>query len=190
MTKNFKVIIFLFIITSVFTFNIAVSKDDSSFKKGDISFQEKDKMKFKKPIEEITTKDIVKEEPVSQDVQKRITDLINQSQNELDKYRTTIDQNYKKVETKVIDVKKDVNNIYNFRDEIEADLNITKWMIISLSSGIICLTTIIIIMWRSVVNVDRKDVDVMFSIEKIKMELKNTQERLKILEDLQKKDER
>lgn len=168
--------------------NASENKDLQVKNKVSISFEMKGETKSDKPLDEITIIDITKGENVSPDLQKRITDLINQSQFELDKYRSVIDNNYKQVENKVLEVRRDVNDIYDFKDEIEANLNLAKWMIFSLSSGILCLTAIILVMWRGVVSVDRKDVELIFSIEKTRRDLKNVSGRLDLMEKLYGKD--
>ena len=55
-------------------------------------------------------------------------------------------------------------------------------MVISLSVGIVCLATIITVMWKGVVNVNRNDVEVLYSIERIKKELRFLDKRLEMLE--------
>ncbi len=147
-----------------------------------------DNHKLSKPIEEITISDIVRDENVNPEVKERIMQLINQSQYQMDRYRSAINNHYKQVENKLIAYRKELNEIYNFKDEMEANLNLSKWMIISLSIGIICLTTIVVIMWRSVVNVNRNDVEVLFSTEKVKKDIRLLSKRLEILETACKKD--
>lgn len=141
-----------------------------------------------KPIEEITVFDIIRDEQISPDLKERITKLINQSQYQLDKYRTNINNHYKQVENKLVAYRRELNEIYNFKDDMEANLNLAKWMIISLSIGIVCLATIVIVMWRSVVNVNRNDVEVLFSTERIKKDIRLLMKRLEILEIAYKKD--
>ena len=141
-----------------------------------------------KPLEEITTLDIVQDDYVPPEVRERITQLVNQSQNEIDSYRTAIASYYKQLEIKLLEVNKDIDKIHNFKDDMEASLNLAKWMIISLSIGIICLTSIVVIMWRSVVNVNRNDVEIIFSVEKFRKILRDIEGRLELLEALYKND--
>ena len=63
-------------------------------------------------------------------------------------------------------------------------------MVISLSIGIICLATIITMMWKGVVNVNRNDVEVLFSIERIKKELRSLEKRVEMLETAYKNNEK
>ena len=149
-----------------------------------------DNQKPSKPIEETTLSDVIRNEKVSPEVKERITRLINQSQHQLDEYRSAMNNYYKQVEGKLIDYKKELNNIHNFKDDMEVNLNLAKWMIISLSVGIICLTTIVVIMWKSVVNVNRNDVETLFSTEKLKKEIRQLDKRIEILEIAYKRDER
>ena len=144
--------------------------------------------RLSKPIEEITLSDIIRDENISPEVKERISKLINQSQYQLDRYRTAISNHYKQVENKLITHRKELDDMYNFKDNMEANLNLAKWMIISLSIGIICLTTIVVVMWKSVVNVNRNDVEVLFSTEKVKKDLRLLSKRIEILETAYKKD--
>ncbi|HSQ97358.1 MAG TPA: hypothetical protein VLL98_01420 [Rickettsiales bacterium] len=141
------------------------------------------KNKEQKKLEDITIFDVVKEEKISPELRQKILDLIDQYQYDLDSYRSIIANHYKKAELKLVGVQKDINGINNFKDEVEENLNLAKWMIISLSVGVVCLTTIVIIMWKGVINVNRNDVEVIFSLEKIKKDLRLTNKRIDILEE-------
>ncbi len=141
-----------------------------------------------KPLEEITVLDIIQNEQTSPELRERIVQLLNQSQYEIDKYRTTISAHYKQVENKLFEFRKELNKLYDFRDNMEINLNLAKWMIISLSVGIVCLTTIVIVMWKSVVNVNRNDVEVIYSNEQLKKKLRAQEKRIELLEIAYKRD--
>lgn len=142
----------------------------------------------KKPLEQITLLDVLENEDVSPELKQRIVNLLDQSQYEIDKYRSVMNNYYKQVETKLLEFKSEINGIQDFRSKMELTLDLSKWMIISLSIGIICLTLIVIIMWRSVINVNRNDVEVIFMVEKFKKELKILDTRIDTIEVLIKKD--
>lgn len=139
-----------------------------------------------KPLEEITVLDIVQDEDASPELRGRITKLVDQSQYEMDRYRTTISNHYKQVEARLVGFTKELDKFHSFRDDMEAHLGLSKLMIISLSVGIVCLTAIVIVMWKSVVNVNRNDVEVIFSAEKVRKELKIINKRLDMLETVYK----
>ena len=63
-------------------------------------------------------------------------------------------------------------------------------MVISLSVGIVCLATIITMMWKGVVNVNRNDVEVLYSIERIKKDLRSLEKRVEMLETAYKNEKR
>jgi hypothetical protein len=139
-------------------------------------------------LEEVTMFDILNGEKISPELRNKILELIDQYQYDLDSYRSIISNHYRQAELKIVGVQKDINGINNFKDEMEQNLDLAKWMIISLSVGIVCLTTIVIVMWRSVINVNRSDVEVIFSLENIKRELKVYDKRLDNLEGAHKND--
>lgn len=136
-----------------------------------------------KKLEDVTIFDVVQGEDVSPELRSKIVELIDRYQNDLDSYRSIIANHYKKAELKLVGVQKDINGINNFKDEVEENLDLAKWMIISLSVGVVCLTAIVIIMWKSVVNVNRSDMEVIFSLEKVKKDLRVNSRRLDILEE-------
>ncbi len=141
-----------------------------------------------KPIEEITVLDILQDEKTSPELKERIKTLLNQSQYEIDRYRTTINNHYKQVNTKLLELKKEINKLHDFKDNMEVNLSLAKWMIISLSVGIICLTTIVLVMWKSVVNVNRNDVETIYSNEQLRKKLRAQEKRIELLEIAYKRD--
>ena len=143
-----------------------------------------------KKIEETTIFDIIKGEKVSPELKTRILNLLDNYQLSLDSYRKIIEMEYRKSGMQIFGIRKDLNKMYEFHSKLESNLDIAKWMIISLSVGIICLTFIVIVMWRSVVNVNRNDVEVIFSLEKFKKDLKFTNSKIENLEDKIKNNER
>ena len=79
-----------------------------------------------KPIEEITVLDIIKNEQTSPELKERIVQLLNQSQYEIDKYRTTMSSHYKQVELKMQEFKEDLNRLQTSKDELEVNLGLAK----------------------------------------------------------------
>jgi len=137
-----------------------------------------------KKLEDITIFDVIDGEKVSPELKNKILELMDQYQYDLDSYRSVISNRYKQAELKIVDIQKDINNLGNFKDEMEQNLSLAKWMIISLSVGIICLTSIVISMWKNIMNVNKNDIEVIFSLEKIKKDIKSINKRLKTLEGL------
>ena len=106
------------------------------------------------------------------------------------KYNSYIDKHSRTTDNKFIEIDKNINNLKSFTEELEANFSLAKWMVISLSIGIICLATIITMMWKGVVNVNRNDVEVLFSIERIKKELRSLEKRVEMLETAYKNNEK
>ena len=138
----------------------------------------------RKRLEDITVFDVIDGEKISPELRKNILNLIDRYQYDLDSYRTIIANRYKKTELKIVKLQRNIDDMNDFRDEMEQNLNLAKWMIISLSIGIICLTTIVITMWRNIMNVNKNDIEVIFSLEKSKKDLKSINDRIKKLEEL------
>ncbi|MDD2840102.1 MAG: hypothetical protein PHY80_03155 [Rickettsiales bacterium] len=137
-----------------------------------------------KKLEDITIFDVIGGERVSSELKNKVSGLVDQYQYELDGYRSIIANRYKQADLRIVGLQKDINNMNNFKDEMEQNLNLAKWMIISLSVGIICLTSIVVTMWKNIMSVNKNDVEVIFSLEKIKKDLKVLNGRIKLLEGL------
>lgn len=135
-----------------------------------------------KNIKSINALDVIGDEKVSPELRKRVADTLNKAQYEFDKYNSYIDNHTRSTDNKFINVEKEINALKTFTEELEANFSLAKWMVISLSIGIICLSTIITIMWKGVVNVNRNDVEVLYSIERIKKELRSLEKRVEMLE--------
>lgn len=143
-----------------------------------------------KNIKLITVLDVVGDENVSPELRKRVTTTLNKAQYEFDKYESYINNHTKSTDHKFIDVEKELNNLKTFTEELEANFDLAKWMVISLSVGIVCLATIITMMWKGVVNVNRNDVEVLYSIERIKKDLRSLEKRVEMLEIAYKNEKR
>lgn len=141
-----------------------------------------DKKGLNKNVQFITVLDIVQDEQITPELKGRITETLNRTQYEFDKYNTYIDKHGRNTDNKFIEVERNINNLKTFTEELEANFSLAKWMVISLSIGIICLATIITMMWKGVVNVNRNDVEVLFSIERAKKELRSLEKRVEMLE--------
>ncbi len=135
-----------------------------------------------KNIKSITALDVIGDEKVSPELRKRVTDTLNKAQYEFDKYNSYIDNHTKNADNQFIKIEREINDLKSFTEELEANFSLAKWMVISLSVGIVCLATIITVMWKGVVNVNRNDVEVLYSIERIKKELRFLDKRLEMLE--------
>ena len=149
-----------------------------------------DKKGLNKNIQFITVLDIIQDEEITPELKGRITDALNKTQYEFDKYNSYIDKHSRATDNKFIEIDKNINTLKSFTEELEANFSLAKWMVISLSIGIICLATIITMMWKGVVNVNRNDVEVLFSIERIKKELRSLEKRVEMLETAYKNDEK
>lgn len=178
--KNIKTILFSFIFAIMFFMNNALSEVNKTQNYTDIAIDSVGDAEQSKAIKEIFQND----ERISSELKNNILELIDQYQYDLDNYRSVIAGRYKQAELKIVELQRDINNMNNFEDEMEQNLHLAKWMIISLSIGIVCLTSIVITMWRSIINVNKNDVEVIFSLEKIKKDLKSLSERMKVLEEL------
>lgn len=139
-----------------------------------------------KNIKSITALDVIGDEKVSPELRKRVTDTLNKAQYEFDKYNSYIDNHTRSTDNKFINVEKEINALKTFTEELEANFSLAKWMVISLSIGIICLSAIITIMWKGVVNVNRNDVEVIYSIERVKRQLRSLEKRVEMLETVYK----
>lgn len=139
-----------------------------------------------KNIKSITALDVIGDEKVSPELRKRVTDTLNKAQYEFDKYNSYIDNHTRSTDNKFINVEKEINALKSFTEELEANFSLAKWMVISLSIGIICLSAIITIMWKGVVNVNRNDVEVIYSIERVKRQLRSLEKRVEMLETVYK----
>ena len=143
-----------------------------------------------KNIKLITVLDIIGDEDVSSEMRKRVTTTLNKAQYEFDKYESYINNHTKTTDNKFINVERELNNLKTFTEELEANFSLAKWMVISLSVGIVCLATIITMMWKGVVNVNRNDVEVLYSIERIKKDLRSLEKRVEMLEIAYKNEKR
>lgn len=143
-----------------------------------------------KPLEALTVQDILQDEEVSPDLKQRMTNALEEAQYGLDKYRTIISNHSKQVDVKLLEFRNELNTLNSVKDKMEINLSLAKWMVISLAVGIICLTTIVIIMWRSVVNVNRNDVELIYSIEKFKKDIKSLLQRVEMIEKVIKEDDK
>ena len=143
-----------------------------------------------KPLEALTVQDILQNEEVSPDLKQRMTDALEEAQYGLDKYRTIISNHSKQVDVKLLEFRNELNALNSVKDKMDINLSLTKWMVISLAVGIVCLTTIVIIMWRSVVNVNRNNVELIYSIEKFKKDIKSLVQRVEMIEKVIKEDDK
>lgn len=143
-----------------------------------------------KPLEALTVQDILQDEEVSPDLKQRMTNALEEAQYGLDKYRTIISNHSKQVDVKLLEFRNELNTLNSVKDKMEINLSLAKWMVISLAVGIVCLTTIVIIMWRSVVNVNRNDVELIYSIEKFKKDIKSLVQRVEMIEKVIKEDDK
>ncbi len=175
--------LFLFILFVFFSFSfIAKAEQEGALNT--------DKKGLNKNIQFITVLDIIQDEKITPELKGRITDALNKTQYEFDKYNSYIDKHSRTTDNKFIEIDKNINNLKSFTEELEANFSLAKWMVISLSIGIICLATIITMMWKGVVNVNRNDVEVLFSIERIKKELRSLEKRVEMLETAYKNNEK
>lgn len=196
-----SVFLIVFFIDDVFAGSTKVQKDESenvrynnieenfnhlnnNIEQSNNIIQEIFKNSERKSVEDITIFDVIDGERVSPKLKKNILQLIDQYQYDLDSYRSILANRYKQAELKIVKLQKGINDMSNFRDEMEQNLSLAKWMIISLSIGIICLTSIVIVMWRNIMNVNKNDIEVIFSLEKSKKDLKSLNDRIKKLEGL------
>ena len=140
-----------------------------------------------KPIEEITVLDIIKNEQTSPELKERIVQLLNQSQYEIDKYRTTMSSHYKQVELKMQEFKEDLNRLQTSKDELEVNLGLAKWMIISLSVGIVCLISVVLVIWKNFLNTSKNDVEIIYSQDQFRKKIKTLEKRVELLEEIFKK---
>lgn len=143
-----------------------------------------------KDIKVINVLDVIGDEEVSPELRKRVTTTLNKAQYEFDKYESYINNHTKNTDNKFINVEKEINDLKTFTEELEANFSLAKWMVISLSVGIVCLATIITMMWKGVVNVNRNDVEVLYSIERIKKDLRSLEKRVEMLETAYKNEKR
>ena len=140
-----------------------------------------------KSFDEITLGDVIQKDSVSDDTKRRIQLLLDESHTQLDSYRTANANHYKQVESQLLEINKRINKIQDFYDEMESSLHLAKWIIISLSVGILCYTAIIIAMWRNIVVINKSDVKLIFSADKIKKYIKLLEKRVDMLEIIFKK---
>ena len=170
--------------------DMASKSSDSNIKNIQEDFDIGTKNGVDKNIKEINVLDVIGDENVSPELRKRVTTTLNKAQYEFDKYESYINNHTKSTDNKFIDVEKELNNLKTFTEELEANFDLAKWMVISLSVGIVCLATIITMMWKGVVNVNRNDVEVLYSIERIKKDLRSLEKRVEMLEIAYKNEKR
>lgn len=170
--------------------DIASKNSDSNIKNIQEDFDIDTKNGVDKNIKVINVLDVIGDENVSPELRKRVTTTLNKAQYEFDKYESYINNHTKSTDNKFIDVEKELNNLKTFTEELEANFDLAKWMVISLSVGIVCLATIITMMWKGVVNVNRNDVEVLYSIERIKKDLRSLEKRVEMLEIAYKNEKR
>jgi len=132
-------------------------------------------------IEDLRLSDIIGNEEVSEELKFKIKEIISIAQNELDSYRTAMKNNYKTMTRRLLEVKRELNRVQDFKDEAEYDLEVSRWMILTLSMGVICLTFLIVIMWRSVSNIGKNEIEVLFAYEDLKKNLGNLAEQIDLL---------
>ena len=135
--------------------DMASKNSDSNIKNIQEDFDIGTKNGVDKNIKVINVLDVIGDENVSPELRKRVTTTLNKAQYEFDKYESYINNHTKSTDNKFIDVEKELNNLKTFTEELEANFDLAKWMVISLSVGIVCLATIITMMWKGVVNVKR-----------------------------------
>lgn len=170
--------------------DMASKNSDSNIKNIQEDFDIGTKNGVDKNIKVINVLDVIGDENVSPELRKRVTTTLNKAQYEFDKYESYINNHTKSTDNKFIDVEKELNNLKTFTEELEANFDLAKWMVISLSVGIVCLATIITMMWKGVVNVNRNDVEVLYSIERIKKDLRSLEKRVEMLEIAYKNEKR
>ena len=170
--------------------DMASKSSDSNIKNIQEDFDIGTKNGVNKNIKVINVLDVIGDENVSPELRKRVTTTLNKAQYEFDKYESYINNHTKSTDNKFIDVEKELNNLKTFTEELEANFDLAKWMVISLSVGIVCLATIITMMWKGVVNVNRNDVEVLYSIERIKKDLRSLEKRVEMLEIAYKNEKR
>jgi hypothetical protein len=160
---------------------------DTEFKK-EITDEELEKVleriengKTASKIEEMRLSDIIGTEEISEELKYKIKQMLNTAQQELDNYRSTMKSNYRTMTRKLLDVKKELNRVQNFKDEAEYDLEVSRWMILTLSMGVICLTFLIVIMWRSVTNIGKNEIEVLFAYEDLKKNIGKINEQIDLL---------
>lgn len=170
--------------------DMASKSSDSNIKNIQEDFDIGTKNGVDKNIKVINVLDVIGDENVSPELRKRVTTTLNKAQYEFDKYESYINNHTKSTDNKFIDVEKELNNLKTFTEELEANFDLAKWMVISLSVGIVCLATIITMMWKGVVNVNRNDVEVLYSIERVKRDLRSLEKRVEMLEIAYKNEKR
>lgn len=170
--------------------DMASKNSDSNIKNIQEDFDIGTKNGVDKNIKVINVLDVIGDENVSPELRKRVTTTLNKAQYEFDKYESYINNHTKSTDNKFIDVEKELNNLKTFTEELEANFDLAKWMVISLSVGIVCLATIITMMWKGVVNVNRNDVEVLYSIERIKKDSRSLEKRVEMLEIAYKNEKR
>lgn len=143
-----------------------------------------------KSVKSITTLDVIGDENVSPELRKRVTNTLNKVQYAFDRYDSYIDNHTKSTDSKFIILEKEINNLKTFTEELEANFSLAKFMVISLSIGIICLSAIITIMWKGVVNVNRNDVEVLYLIERVRKEVRSLEKRLEMIETVYKNEKK
>lgn len=170
--------------------DMASKNSDSNIKNIQEDFDIGTKNGVDKNIKVINVLDVIGDENVSPELRKRVTTTLNKAQYEFDKYESYINNHTKNTDNKFINVEKEINDLKTFTEELEANFDLAKWMVISLSVGIVCLATIITMMWKGVVNVNRNDVEVLYSIERIKKDLRSLEKRVEMLEIAYKNEKR
>ena len=187
----------IFVLLSIFflTLSVSFAENNENDKKNDVEDESHIMLILEdtpsvKPVEEVTVVDIIQNEQTSPELKQRIIDLLNHSQYEIDKYRTLMSDNYKKVESKIYDITKELERVVNLNDTMDVNLKLAKLTVLSLSIGLVCLTVVIILMWRSIVNVNRNDIEVIYSNEKLKKKIGILEKRIELLEVAYKKDDK
>jgi len=132
-------------------------------------------------IESLKLADIIGDEEVSEELKYRIKEVLDTAQSELDSYRTAMKNNYKTMTRRILEVRRELNRVQNFKDEAEYDLEVSRWMILTLSMGVVCLTFLIVVMWRSVTNIGKNELEVLFAYEDLKKNLGKINEQIEIL---------
>lgn len=133
-------------------------------------------------IEDLKLENIIKNEEISDELRHKIQKIIDIAQSELDSYRTTIKNNEKITNRRILSLRQELSRVQNFRDQAEQDLQISRWMVLTLSMGVICLTFLIVIIWRNMTNIGKNEIEVLFAYKDLKKDLNKINEQIEVLD--------
>lgn len=138
---------------------------------------EEEKQRVNK-IEEIKVEDVVKDETVSDELKERISGTLDTAQTELDYYRTMLKSNNELMSKRLLDIKKDMIMLYDFKDEAYQTLLFSRWMLLVLSLAVLFLSIIILIIRRGVATISQTETESEVTCENLRKEMETLREKL------------